>query len=92
MTTIYQQRGMTGHGVVSSQQPVSASGVFKTLDGKTVEIRDVWASNLEKEMENIRELLDGKFRFVSMVSPVVLVSRYFRRNGFLTFRISFITL
>ena len=43
----------------------SASGFFKTQDGKTVEIRDVWASNLDEEMKRIRELLD-KFPYVSM--------------------------
>ena len=32
-----------------------ASGLFKTPDGKTLEIRDVWASNFEEEMDNIRE-------------------------------------
>ncbi len=50
----------------SNSSAVCASGKFKTVDGKTIEIRDVWASNLESEMEIIRELLE-KYRFVAMV-------------------------
>lgn len=46
---------------------MSASGVFKTVDGKTIEIRDVWASNLDQEMEIIRELLE-KYHYIAMVS------------------------
>ena len=45
----------------------SASGIFQTQDGRTVEIRDVWASNLEEEMENIREVIQ-KYPYVAMVS------------------------
>ena len=43
-----------------------ASGFFATVDGKTVEIRDVWASNLEEEMAKIRELVE-KYNYVAMV-------------------------
>ena len=43
----------------------SASGFFKAQDGRTVEIRDVWASNLDEEMKRIRELLE-KYPYVSM--------------------------
>jgi hypothetical protein len=43
----------------------SASGFFPTPDGKTIEIREVWASNLEEEMANIREILE-KFPYVAM--------------------------
>ena len=46
--------------------PITASGLFKSVDGKTIEIRDVWASNLEEEMEKIREILE-KFPYVAMV-------------------------
>jgi len=46
--------------------PIMASGLFKSVDGKTIEIRDVWASNLEEEMEKIREILE-KFPYVAMV-------------------------
>lgn len=45
----------------------AASGVFSTPDGKTVEIRDVWASNLDEEMEIIRELIE-KYHYIAMVS------------------------
>lgn len=45
---------------------ISTSCVFKTADGKTMEIRDVWASNLDAEMELIRDLLD-KYKYVAMV-------------------------
>lgn len=43
----------------------AASGVFTTPDGRTVEIRDVWASNLDEEMEVIRDLID-KYHFIAM--------------------------
>ena len=43
----------------------AASGFFPTLDGRTIEIRDVWASNLEEEMENIREILE-RYPYVAM--------------------------
>ena len=45
----------------------ASSGLFKTVDGRTIEIRDVWASNLEEEMEHIRDIIE-KYQYVAMVS------------------------
>lgn len=47
-------------------QTTGASGFFPTPDGKTIEIRDVWESNLEEEMANIREILED-YPYVAMV-------------------------
>eukprot|EP00605_Chrysophyceae_sp_TOSAG23-4_P001877 GSChrysophyteH1.ASY1.ANO1.2072.1 assembled CDS len=44
---------------------MKASGFFPTPEGKTIEIRDVWASNLEEEMANIRNVLED-FPYVAM--------------------------
>jgi hypothetical protein len=59
-------------GSSNSNTAVVASGKFKTVEGKTIEIRDVWASNLEAEMEVIRDLLD-KFNYVAMVSRLSIL-------------------
>jgi CCR4-NOT transcription complex subunit 7/8 len=45
---------------------IKASGIFKSTDGKSIEIREVWASNLEEEMEIIQEILE-KYPYVAMV-------------------------
>mmetsp|Transcript_14200 Transcript_14200/g.19424 ORF Transcript_14200/g.19424 Transcript_14200/m.19424 type:complete len:387 (-) Transcript_14200:186-1346(-) len=34
------------------------SGFFRTPNGTFIEIRDVWASNLDEEMENIRNIIE----------------------------------
>jgi hypothetical protein len=49
-----------------SAGPPKASGFFPTPDGKTIEIRDVWASNLAEEMANIREIIED-YPYVAMV-------------------------
>lgn len=54
--------------------PIAASGLFKSVDGKTIEIRNVWASNLEEEMGNIREILE-KYPYVAMVSQKSSLTR-----------------
>jgi hypothetical protein len=52
---------------IPNSGPITASGLFKSVDGKTIEIRDVWASNLEEEMGKIGEILE-KYPYVAMVS------------------------
>jgi hypothetical protein len=42
-----------------------ASGIFKTLDGKDFEIRDVWAHNFEEEIEIIRGLVED-YPYIAM--------------------------
>lgn len=54
----------------------AASGFFPTPDGKQIEIRDVWESNLDEEMANIREILE-EYPYVAMVS----VGTPFFRDG-----------
>ena len=44
----------------------SGQGHFTGASGTHVEIRDVWASNLEEEMEKIREIVE-KYPYVAMV-------------------------
>jgi len=51
----------------SAPSSSSSSGFFKTPSGSVIEIRDVWASNLDEEMEIIRGLV-GKYNCVAMVS------------------------
>lgn len=70
--------------------PITASGLFKSVDGKTIEIRDVWASNLEEEMNNIGEILE-KYPYVAMVSSLVEITYAYHsvRNSYIniTYRI-----
>jgi hypothetical protein len=56
----------SSHGKDHGHGPICASGLFKTQDGRSIEIRDVWASNLEEEMEKIREIIE-KCPYVAMV-------------------------
>jgi hypothetical protein len=60
----------------------AASGIFKTPDGRSIEIRDVWAANLEEEFAKIRELVE-KYPYVAMVFLFYL-------NQFLSIVISFL--
>jgi hypothetical protein len=56
------------HRDTSMTPTIRASGLFPVPGtGRTIEIRDVWASNLEEEMENIREIIT-KYPYVAMVS------------------------
>jgi len=48
----------------SSTEPESST-IFYSEDGKKFEIREVWASNLDVEMKNIREVLE-KYPYVAM--------------------------
>ena len=43
----------------------NCSGIFKTADGKDLEIRDVWAHNFEGEMANIRAIVED-YPYVAM--------------------------
>ena len=59
---------MSGEATNLSPPPLhgAASGFFPTLDGRTIEIRDVWASNLEEEMAKIRDIVEV-YKYVAMV-------------------------
>lgn len=49
----------------NKSDPNSGQGYFVGLNGQHVEIRDVWAHNLEEEMEKVREIVE-KYPYVAM--------------------------
>lgn len=49
---------MTANGERTPTSAASAGRIFCTPDGCALEVRDVWASNLDQEMEIIRDLID----------------------------------
>ena len=61
-----------------------ASGLFKIPDGRTIEIRDVWASNLEVEMEHIREILE-RYPYVAMVLKDIYFDVYFQISEYMCY-------
>lgn len=65
---------------VSAGKPAGkqADGHFKDSLGSSVEIRNVWADNLEEEMENIRSVLQD-YPYVAMVRAFPAAKRPFRR-------------
>jgi hypothetical protein len=60
---------MSENGLQYHSQPETVSHRFTTPDGRLVEIRDVWMSNIDEEMENIRNILD-QFPYIAMVSII----------------------
>ena len=58
---------------------MQVSGFFKTPQGQTIEIREVWANNLDEEMDIIQEILE-KYPYVAMVIYVnyILIIKLFQ--------------
>jgi hypothetical protein len=59
----------TSRSISPTPKVESSSTLFKSEDGRQFEIREVWASNLEVEMKNIREVLEN-YPYVAMVRIV----------------------
>ena len=59
-------QNLTANGKPHASGDSSGSGMFKTVDGRTIEIRNVWESNLEEEMSNIRDIIE-KYPYIGMV-------------------------
>lgn len=72
-TTVTDATSEDAGGSRGQKKESHEAGLFKTPDGRTVEIRDVWANNLEEEMEVIRELI-LKYNYVAMVCDSYIMS------------------
>ena len=49
-----------------------SSGLYQTTQSGTIEIRDVWASNVDEEMAKIREVIH-KYPYIAMVQYLLIL-------------------